>query len=506
MVIRQFYGHNQGNSMPIFETATVPTGYTNRNDLENIMVRSLRSSIIPLLMLLLPALPLSAQGWNYLGAVKFPVKDSVAAKPYLCTVDQNGRLYVISSKVDDPRAHNAIYFANPGDTVFSLMIDYSNNGDADSLLGNIGALRGIATQGSDVYVVASQPYPKTKPNTLAALYYYKNADTTKVERYGFNIAGSGYGTFLNGIAITKDTLIVTGVDFGTSIRWYNFGYTTNVSTRGSYIPPPSNATEPGGPQTSGLDLIRDVALIPGGDYFSKTTAFYSSRNSLSNEQVTGGIAVWKGGTQTTPVDYVPSRVSDFDGFLSFNTSIPYGITVDAKGNLWVAGVDTTRRWVKGFFVDGVNAQAMYDLPSQTSGDVKSPNGAPMNAPSDVAFTKDGNTAYVVDRYAKCAFKFKNGNLGVAPDAATVRSFSLQQNYPNPFNPSTLIAFTLPAAMPVRLSVSDLLGREVALLANGMQEAGPHTVSFSGTGLPSGMYIYTMTTPTGRSSKRMMLLK
>jgi hypothetical protein len=470
------------------------------------MKSSMTAFIIIVLLTLGAVSGTRAADWKYSGTIKFPTADSIAAKPYLCTVDQNGRLYVISSKVDDPRAHNAVYYANPGDTVFTLFIDYTNNGDSDTLLGNFGALRGISVLGSDVYVSGSQPYPKTKPNTLAALYYYKNADTTKVEKFGFNISGSGYGTYINGMDITRDSVIVTGVDFGTSVRLYNFGFNSNGASRGSYIPPASNAVEPGGPQTSGLDLIRDVALVPGADYTSKTSALYTSRNSLSAEQQTGGIAVWKGGTQSGPVDYVPSRVSDFDAFLSFNSSIPYGITVDKDSILWVAGVDSTRRWVKGFFVDGVNAQPLYDLPSQTSGDVKSPNGAPMSAPSDVAIAKDAKTAFVVDRYAKCAFVFKNTPASVQRSGNAVRSFELSQNYPNPFNPSTMISFTLSASSYARLTVTDLLGREVALLQDGFMEAGKHVSVFSGAAVPSGMYFYTLTTPTASFTKKMLLVK
>jgi hypothetical protein len=470
-------------------------------------MKNIVTAIIMIVILTIVFVP-GAQSaeWKYTGQIKFPVADSVAAKPYLCTVDQNGRLYVISSKVDDPKAHNAVYYANPGDTVFTRFIDYTNNGDSDTLLGNFGALRGISTLGSDIYVSGSQPYPKTKPNTLAALYYYKNADTTKVEKFGFNISGSGYGTYINGMDITKDSVIVTGVDFGTSIRLYNYGYNSNGAARGSYIPPASNAVEPGGPQTSGLDLIRDVALVPGADYFSKTTALYSSRNSLSAEQQTGGIAVWKGGTQTAPGDYVPSRVSDFDAFLAFNTSIPYGITVDKNGILWVAGVDSTRRWVKGFFVDGVNAQPLHDLPSQTSGDVKSPNGAPMSAPSDVAISTDAKTAFVVDRYAKCAFVFKYLTTGVNNSDPMIRSFELSQNYPNPFNPSTMISFTLSRSSYARLVVTDLLGREVAVLTDGYREAGKHVSMFNGMTVPSGMYFYTLTTPGTSVTKKMLLVK
>ena len=452
--------------------------------------------------------------WSYVGKIKFPIADSLAARPYLCTVSSTGRLYVISSRTDDINAHNAIFYANPGDTVFTKFVDYDLNGDSDTLKGNIGALRGITTLGGDVIVIASQPYPKTKTNTVAAAYYYKNADTAQIERYGYGIAGGGYGTYINGVDVTKDSMLLTGVDFGTSIRWYNFGFTFKKSGHGSYNSPDtnnttiySNATEPGGAESSGLDLIRDVSLVPGGDYYSKKTQLFTSRNSLSNLQQTGGIAVWQGGTQVQPSDYVPSRVSDFDGFLSFGSSIPYGITVDTKGTLWVAGVDTTRRWVKGFVVDGVNAQALYDLPSQTSGDVQTPAGAPMSGPSDVAITKDGSYAYVVDRYQRCAFKFKNATVGVEKQyAAEVYDFVLAQNYPNPFNPSTIIKFSLAQGITVKLAVTDVLGRDVATLIDGYRGAGNHAAIFDASNLSTGIYFYTLTTPMSHVSKKMLLQK
>jgi hypothetical protein len=451
--------------------------------------------------------------WSYVGKITFPVADSIAARPYLCTLDQNERLYVISAKVDDAKAHNAVYFANPGDTVFTRFIDYDVNGDSDTLMGNIGALRGITTLKNDLIVTASQPYPKTKPNTLAAAYYYRNADTNTVERFGFNIAGSGYGSFINSADMSKDSMLIAGIDFGTSIRWYNWGTRFTKSARGSWNTPDtnntslfSNATEPGGPQTSGLDLIRDVALIPGADYFSTSTSFYTSRNSISGTQVTGGIAVWKGGTQIQAINYVPARVSDFDGFLSFMEYFPYGITVDTREILWVAGIDSTRRWVKGFKVEGVNALAMYDLPSQNSSDVPTTNGAPMLAPSDVAVTRNMQYAYVIDRYARCAWKFKSSSVGVQDDRVQPSHFALSQNFPNPFNPSTIISFVLPAAGYVRLTVTDMLGREVRRVVDGYAAAGKHAEVFDAANLPSGTYLYTLITPTSRSSRKMLYLK
>ncbi len=79
-------------------------------------------------------------------------------------------------------------------------------------------------------------------------------------------------------------------------------------------------------------------------------------------------------------------------------------------------------------------------------------------------------------------------------------FMLEQNFPNPFNPSTTIGYTVPGIGNrheaignrwVRLSVYDLLGREVAVLVDGKQEAGVHAATFDGTGFSSGVYFYRM---------------
>ncbi len=68
------------------------------------------------------------------------------------------------------------------------------------------------------------------------------------------------------------------------------------------------------------------------------------------------------------------------------------------------------------------------------------------------------------------------------------SFCLDAPYPNPFNPVTTLTYALPQSCHARLSVLDMAGREVTLLAQGLQESGTHSVSFNASGLPSGMYV------------------
>lgn len=87
-----------------------------------------------------------------------------------------------------------------------------------------------------------------------------------------------------------------------------------------------------------------------------------------------------------------------------------------------------------------------------------------------------------------------------------RVYSLAQNYPNPFNPSTVIGFEVLRSGFVSLKVYDVLGREVATLVNGREMAGPHTISFNGDKLPSGVYFYQLTAKGVNIVKKMLLLK
>ena len=85
-------------------------------------------------------------------------------------------------------------------------------------------------------------------------------------------------------------------------------------------------------------------------------------------------------------------------------------------------------------------------------------------------------------------------------------YALYPNYPNPFNPSTQIVYDLVKAGHVSLQVFDLLGREVAVLAEEMQPAGTHFVSFDGSNFSSGIYFYRLQAGDFVQTRKMALLK
>ena len=90
-------------------------------------------------------------------------------------------------------------------------------------------------------------------------------------------------------------------------------------------------------------------------------------------------------------------------------------------------------------------------------------------------------------------------------------YALGQNYPNPFNPSTTIQFELPDESHTKISIYNLLGREIIQLVNETYKAGYHEVIWNGKDsygrtIPSGMYLYRMNANSFSSTRKLVFLK
>ena len=90
-------------------------------------------------------------------------------------------------------------------------------------------------------------------------------------------------------------------------------------------------------------------------------------------------------------------------------------------------------------------------------------------------------------------------------------FVLNSAYPNPFNPVTTIRFQLPIASDVKMTVYDILGREVVVLLHEQKNAGIHTIRWNGTNrfgnsVATGTYFVVMKTLNFNQIQKVLLIK
>ncbi len=102
--------------------------------------------------------------------------------------------------------------------------------------------------------------------------------------------------------------------------------------------------------------------------------------------------------------------------------------------------------------------------------------------------------------------FESVTVSLLGTKSVPESYELSQNYPNPFNPATNIAFALPEASHVKLSVYNVLGQEVTTLRDELMEAGKHIIAWDAGDRASGIYFYRITAENFSQTKKMMLLK
>ncbi len=97
-------------------------------------------------------------------------------------------------------------------------------------------------------------------------------------------------------------------------------------------------------------------------------------------------------------------------------------------------------------------------------------------------------------------------LNVDPSSDVPQEFSLDQNYPNPFNPTTVISYHIPRQSHVRLTVYDLLGREISVLVDDSRAPGSYDVTWDASQLSSGVYIYRLEAGGQSFTRRMTFVK
>lgn len=120
------------------------------------------------------------------------------------------------------------------------------------------------------------------------------------------------------------------------------------------------------------------------------------------------------------------------------------------------------------------------------------------------YFKAGSTDGLI-AYGRLMLQWSGTSTSVNTDVLPI-AFSLGNAYPNPFNPSTVIPFQNGVPGNISIRIFDMLGRNVALIANGYFPAGNHTVRFDASTLSSGVYLVRLDAPGYQQTRRVTLLK
>ncbi|MCC6866750.1 MAG: T9SS type A sorting domain-containing protein [Ignavibacteria bacterium] len=101
----------------------------------------------------------------------------------------------------------------------------------------------------------------------------------------------------------------------------------------------------------------------------------------------------------------------------------------------------------------------------------------------------------------------SGLISVTPVGNEIPvNFKLYQNYPNPFNPETKINFDLPVSSFVKISIFDILGRQVKILVAHNLQPGKYSANFNAVNLSAGVYFYKIEAGNFIDSKKLILIK
>ncbi len=254
----------------------------------------------------------------------------------------------------------------------------------------------------------------------------------------------------------------------------------------------------------GTDITTTNSRVAGGTQGSYCYQFSLSGNSQSN-----GL-----GMNVLDVEYRFSGFTPISGVaLLFDIKLG-DIPILPNGSL-VVGLMYNGRQItsKTILIDSLSENNWKTISIPFGGTI-----------DEVSFVVNGNDT-TAQFYGSVVFNIDNILIqkNISGDIETLTSFEedistdieqetvpteivLAQNYPNPFNPVTVIKFMNPESGNIKLTVYDILGREVATLVNEYKPAGNYEVKFNAAGFASGTYLYVLQAGNYTQTKKMILLK
>jgi hypothetical protein len=236
-------------------------------------------------------------------------------------------------------------------------------------------------------------------------------------------------------------------------------------------------------------VVKDSVLADGTLYVKIGSSGYliDSLNQVFLIQYSGNIKLYE---LAAPIGTWWWRMGPGSGAIEVDTifeSTVFGVPSTIKVfNQWFGAVDSSFVFTKDYFATGFGLvqRNVYE--------------ADFNTTNVIGATIDGV------RYG--TLTSVSANLNTSP-----ADYELMQNYPNPFNPSTTIEYELPHQSVVELRVHNLVGEEVATLAQSVQSVGRHKVVWdgrdrSGNRVSSGVYLYSLHAGQQEVTRKLIVIR
>ncbi len=184
-----------------------------------------------------------------------------------------------------------------------------------------------------------------------------------------------------------------------------------------------------------------------------------------------------------------------------------------KGKTWIA-INNGLHWEFGVFAFAIEGQNIFAGTSDEGVFLSTDNGDNWISVNGGLTNKRISSLLIYNHYLVAGTEGDGVFVRPLSEITSIiqdklkipNQFLLKQNYPNPFNPLTTIGFSIPFSEYVKLSVYDILGREVANLINEQKQAGNYEVKFDGSNLPSGVYFFRIQAGDFTQTKKMILMK
>ena len=322
------------------------------------------------------------------------------------------------------------------------------------------------------------------------------------------VAGQYY---LNGhfADYVEDTGLAYACDTWYGIKIFDLSTPTNPALVGSYQDPSGG-------------IVWDLAV--DGDFLFAIAGYYDDLDDWYGDS----LIVLNIGNPVAPVlvsmsDLAqdPKRIEIADGYAYIAGSNPDLRVVDISnpaapitvGTVNYTGTATGLQVVGDYvYLTGYGYLRAINAANPThlvpTGNYKLPQQAPLDVvvQDEVAFVCNGERFETYDCSAASPLAEFSGIEAPPVGSSAPEICNLMRVRPNPFNPTTAISYQLSADSHVKLQVFDISGRPVATLVDGWGKAGLHEVTFDGSNLPSGIYIYRITAGNWSASEKMILLK